>query len=588
MGSRPARVMLWLMRITVGGLLVQMAAATAGWAPSPSAEIILGAAAVAAVVGAWSPTWTGGDGGDLRIAALLAMVATAGSAALGGLGALEASVAVVSVVAFVVADRADRLRELPWGRILMVVGILLVAVALVRIATVERILGHDEAAYALRARAWIAGTPTTGFRVSKPIGLPVLIMPLVAVTQDEQTLRLVGVVFAVTAVMLVGFLAHRVGGGWATWAAAGTTVAAVEFMRRGAELLTDVPASALLLGVVAVLWHQLEERDGPGWGLALGAPLAAGAFYLRYQSALALAGLAVAVVVLWRRKLGSRVVATTLMFAVVLVVPHVVYAQAVTGSAFGLLTPSAASTVRAYVGQGLVDYVQMFPLALYGPAGAVLMVAAALGGLVRLVRREAGTTARFEALAFLTAFSVVVPVGLVSHGEPRFVFFPVMLLVVAGAAELVAFVGLRPRRFRAAVALGLSVLLAGLVTTTTSRLVRSRHLIAEQGRVVAEAAAAIASDAAGRSCGVLTSTEPQITWYTGCSTRGFGDVPRPGAERRLPGEVRYLLLYEDGKRQPEGEVLDAYLALTDGSPTVITDPTGRSGDAYLYRLSSSS
>ena len=67
--------------------------------------------------------------------------------------------------------------------------------------------------------------------------------------------------FAVAAVILVGVLARWLAGPWAAWTAAGTTVAAVEFMRRGAELLTDVPSAALLLGVVAVAWVRVRALE---------------------------------------------------------------------------------------------------------------------------------------------------------------------------------------------------------------------------------------------------------------------------------------------------------------------------------------
>jgi hypothetical protein len=89
------------------------------------------------------------------------------------------------------------------------------------------------------------------------------------------------------------------------------------------------------------------------------------------------------------------------------------------------------------------------------------------------------------------------------------------------------------------------------------------------------AAVEVAGISGDLSCGVLTSYSPQITFYSGCFTEVF-DVG-PGQEEsleRLRGEARFMVLIEDGKRQPTGAELEGLIDLTSGSPVVIVTDRG--------------
>jgi hypothetical protein len=68
------------------------------------------------------------------------------------------------------------------------------------------------------------------------------------------------------------------------------------------------------------------------------------------------------------------------------------------------------------------------------------------------------------------------------------------------------------------------------------------------------------------SCSVLASDYPQMSWYSGCPAYNFADVERPGRERLLSGENRFLVLRRDGRFQPRGHVLESYLDLVEPAP----------------------
>src|SRR6185503_21175740 len=152
---------------------------------------------------------------------------------------------------------------------------------------------------------------------------------------------------------------------------------------RAAELLSDLPAMAGILGGIALLASELDERSesggrgpvgsadgeggrrlsidrdaGPRWRIVLAAPIFAAAFYVRYGSAPVIA-LAIAVAcALWFRAVLRRpwpVLAMVGLLAL-LIVPHVLRSRDATGTWLGILEISAGMPRRAYIGEGLITY----------------------------------------------------------------------------------------------------------------------------------------------------------------------------------------------------------------------------------------
>ena len=81
---------------------------------------------------------------------------------------------------------------------------------------------------------------------------------------------------------------------------------------------------------------------------------------------------------------------------------------------------------------------------------------------------------------------------------------------------------------------------------------------------------------------MLTTYEPQVNWYSTCWTAPF----RPGSDDlgvgQLEGESEFAILFENGKRQPTGPDLDAYLAL--GPIEFVPAQNERIGDAAVVSI----
>ena len=76
-------------------------------------------------------------------------------------------------------------------------------------------------------------------------------------------------------------------------------------------------------------------------------------------------------------------------------------------------------------------------------------------------------------------------------------------------------------------------------------------------------ATAIDAEHGYEECGVITSYIPQVAWYSECVIQRFETVPVLTSPFFAEPQADYMLLLTGGKRQPEGESLDAYLGATD-------------------------
>jgi hypothetical protein len=352
-------------------------------------------------------------------------------------------------------------------------------------------LGHDEAAYAVAARgdapAWTYRS--TGMIAIARVGL--------ALGGSELALRAVALVLG-AGVLVGAFALGRAAFDPRTGAWAAVILATAHPMAaRSAELIGDLPATACLLGGVALLIGELELAR-PRWRLVWAAPLFASAFYIRYGSAPVLAMIAMLAIVFYARKLACLPVLATVAVAVVLVVPHVVHSVEMTGSPLGILTASASMPRRAYVGEGLVTYVTSNPFKFYGALVAPVMIA----GLVTLARSRR----RAPWFVVLLALGQFISLGIESHAQPRYVFFATALLVIAGVDMLGPVA--RPRLAVAACALAWLGLAIAIVPF--------QHYLAELRAPLYATATAVRADAAGRPCAIAANVAPQLMWATHC------------------------------------------------------------------------
>jgi 4-amino-4-deoxy-L-arabinose transferase-like glycosyltransferase len=457
----------------------------------------------------------------------------------------------------------------------------------VGIAMVSTILGgggfgHDESAYVLKARSWLQGTPDTGWNIHRAPFISSLAMPIVAFTDNEVVVRLVGSVLSIAALVGVVLVARRMGGLWPALIAGAAVGTSLPYLRRGAEYLTDVPAAGVLLLIVAVVLTVVVRPDESGRLVIWLGPLIALAFYVRYQSALSVVAVAAGAAVVWPGavKRLRRPLLIAAGIAVAAVVPHLIWATGATGSPLGVILATEEAGAGRYVGEGLIDYARMLPKDLAGPVGALLMAAGLLWIGWTLVTGLRGRTddARLAGFVAIVVTLVVLPLGLVAHAEPRFVFFPVWLLIAIGAHAVVRLVSRFGSRQQVAVVAAASIVWIPLFVETAGRADRNAEARAAGFQIVVDAARYIDMDAPG-SCGVLTSYQPQVTWYSGCFTDGFADEPAAENVAGLEGDSRYVLVFENGKRQPGPDRLENYLML--GPATEIDSPDDSIGDATV-------
>lgn len=377
----------------------------------------------------------------------------------------------------------------------LAVWVLIAAMGMV----LSQALGHDEAAFAISARGDV---PETGwlYRSAGTVALARLGLAL-GTAPWQLRLPVAGLnALAVIGVFALGRAAFRARTG--AWAAA-VLAGAHPLVLRNTELLSDVPAMACVLMGLAIVVRELEHSDGPRGSLAVAAPWFAAAFYFRYGSAPIIAFALAVAGVLWRRRVLQRplpVVATIALLAL-LITPHLAWSRAVTGSMFGVLKISAGMPRRAYVGEGLVTYLTSNPFDFYGALVAPVMIAGLIGAV-----RSKRIAAKFLGIV---AMGQIVALGIQSHGQPRYVFIAVALLVVVGVDTLAQSRFARPR-----VALGLVATAWLGVGIAAPIYFRMRDDTIEP---IVHAAAALRADTGGRRCAVFALIVPQLQWYSGCS-----------------------------------------------------------------------
>ncbi len=473
-------------------------------------------------------------------------------------------------------------RELLWGLVIVAVA----ALAFFWLVTGGP-LGHDESTYALKARAWREGTPTTGYGVHRPVGMAGVAWVVLGFADAEGGLRMLAAAVSVLTIVLVWRAGRALLSPGAALLAAALLVEAPSFLRRAAEFLNDIATTALVVLIIYLLWRHFEERATNRWEVVLVAPLAAAAFYLRYGVVSTYLVVLLVGGVVWRKKIAASIgpLLITAAGLVLLIVPHVVYAIGTTGSPVGILTAATSTAGRAYFGEGLVTYVRWLPIELAGPLLGPVVAVGALATIAALVGRNKGESRRRRTILLLGGIGAghLALTGLFVHAEQRYVFLSIALLGLVGAQAILdggARLEATMRRTTGIAALALLLLLTAVdVTRAHTNL---RDVAAD--RVVIEDAGEAIAEAADADCLVMTSYLPQVTWYSSCATTAFDleSVPRPLVEGLAITD--FLLFFDNGKRQPEGRVLEGYLNDIPEQLVVTIDDAGAVGDAHIHRV----
>ena len=442
-------------------------------------------------------------------------------------------------------------------------------------------LGHDEAVYATKARSWLTDIPASQWGLHRAPGLPVLGYLALTFHDSEVAVRLVGLALALAAFGLFFWTAARLLGPRRGFVVALLVLSAPGVMRRVPEYLSDVGAAGMLAGMAYCLVRAQERARGHH--LVGAAAFALAAFYLRYGAVAGMLALVLAALVVWGPRpwlARGRDLAGAIVVLFVGLVPHLVEAERLTGSVFGLVRAAGEAGNPVFFGDGLRYYLSILPIMIAGPWGGLVMAAGVVGAVLagwRLLRvRTSGTggdprqvtAARPEdrrtLFVVIAAVLLVVMLGLTAHGEPRFVFLSVFLLLLAGVQTLSTWAGRRSAMLLG----GLAVVAVATMPVSARLLVDSQLIPVSRERVsVALAAAAVRSlGSTGPSapCVVVAQALPEAGWYSRCATANL----RQARARDLPpGPVSYLL-FEHGQGQPTEAMVRE---LARGRPIRTTD-----------------
>ncbi len=471
----------------------------------------------------------------------------------------------------------------------------------IRNVAISAPMGWDESVYGLTARSWVSGTPITGWALHRSPGMPSLgTIPLLFV-QSDAVMRGWGVGFGVAMIVATWAVGRRAGGPAAGLVAAAAVATVPDLQADAGRYLTDVPSTAILLAMVFVLLWQLTRPAGPGRGLLVVAALAAAAFYVRYGACIPIALVGLTALVTWFDRLRQRLVllgAAGLLLALLLA-PNLITATLATGTPWGVALSARNLAAPAYPGEALRSYLGLFGGHLAGSTIALLAWAGLVGWIATIVDavrlRRPTTTLRILTLLVVPALAQGLVLGIAALPQTRYVFFPIVLLTIAGALVMtrvtITLGRQRPElvrvvRLPAIVAIVVIGLLLAAASGGVARVGRDART-ARSGLDILDIGTTITADAAGQSCSVLTYLVPEVTWYTGCAGYNFHYPAQIGAEVQLRGSRRYLLLFngDAGGRQPVGPDRAHYLALAEDRPlAVIDDRATGAPDAEIYRM----
>jgi hypothetical protein len=473
-------------------------------------------------------------------------------------------------------------------RELLILGAILAGFGVLAILVIREgsPLGWDEAVYSLRARDFAEAREAGDYWASyRAPGLPFLLQVAWWFEPTEPYLRLVVTGFgflAVVATWALGRILFRPSVGLV---AAGGLALTPTILASSTQVWPDVPGAALGLSAVAVFaWAAAGERVR--WWAVAAAPIATLATLVRFGApnavAIGLTGIALMRWdVVWRSRpvVAATAGLTALGVGIVLLVPGVTGA---TSSPYSLVSDQA---FKYAWNRGFTDFGKQLGFLAGGMIGAVMVlgVAAALFVAARggVPSRPIWTAAGIGAVnALWVAISI--------NGEVRYLSPAFPWIWITAAAGVVWLAGLLPRELAvtaAVLVVGISAIAAaGYWERSVAATVFSDSN--RTGRAIKAASLRIQDDAGAEACGVVVSYEPVVEWYSECETSRFDldtvDVDDPDFPS---GGPVFMLLAEDWRRQPEGDVLAGYLEIAGEPLFSFGEPgSGRGGYVEVFEI----
>lgn len=398
----------------------------------------------------------------------------------------------------------------------------------------SRSFGHDESVYLTKARSWIESTPADEFEIYRPNGMPALGWVFLHFSDSEKFVRLFGVIFGALTTSFVYLFFKRMFKVLIALTVVGIVVTSSLFLQEASLFQNDIPSSGLLIGTLWLLYIHYETA-GKSKSVYLVGPLAAFAFYLRYGVASALGVIGVlSIFILGPRFLKKDNVNFTklsysLIISIILFAPHFIQSLIVEKSILGILSKSGAAAHRIYIGEGLINYIKWLP----GELGGWILGITAIMGIVAVVIIISIKDLRQTHVSLLWIGSIgllnFIVTGLLVHAEPRYVFFPMILLSGTGIAGAYYLIRNWSKIFAnlLIVIFLLSIIYFGVNNYREANSFFETKEADPYASAYVRASEAIREDSTSKDgCAVwaLTSNRPKISWYSRCNTLRIIDV----------------------------------------------------------------
>lgn len=464
--------------------------------------------------------------------------------------------------------RCDQGAPVQRWEIVALAGVLLVFVVLgLRLALTGVPLGSDEAVYALRARHFLQGVdPGVYWRDLRAPGLPLLLTPVLGAGGGVGEMRAAVLCMGAAGIVLTWALGRRWSSPIVGVLGAGALAVTPVYIVSSAQLTPDVPGA--VAGVAAVLlYHEsLVRQRWLAWpAVAVGVVATA----VRYGAPMSLAaGFGLVALAHWgivRRRLWHETLVALVLAAAIAVIQFV---PAVTGADRAPFLDNEELNSEKYVPlQAFRDFGEQLPPAL-GTVVLIVCLVGACGLLVALSRRapEAPGAALATGIGLVTFLFLAVSLN---HGEPRYLVpvVPFLLLGLVGGFTVLIRSGPTAAALTGALVVAGALVAAPLSASTMNRLAKVGPM--------RQAAVEVGERTYG-DCWIITSYVPEVQWYSGCETTPFQSPAPASLREHMEGmsadQPVYALFGTQGKRQPEGPDLEAYMSMLDGPVLETGDP----------------
>lgn len=300
---------------------------------------------------------------------------------------------------------------------------------------------HDESVYLTKARSWIEETPADEFEIYRPIGMPVFGWIFLHFGESEKIVRTFGVIFGSLTILLIYLFFKRLFNAYIAISVASVVGISSLFMQQAPHFLNDIPSSGFLIGVLYLLYIHYDTA-GKSKSIYFAGPLAALAFYIRYgvASTLGILGILSFFILgpkfIKKEGINYSKLITAFIISIFLFIPHFIESIIVEKSLLGILSRAGKAAHRKYLGEGLVDYIKWLPSEIGGWVLGITAITGILITIIIIFRKDL----RQDYINLLWIGSIglfnFLATGLLAHAEPRYVFFPMVLLSGTGIAGL--------------------------------------------------------------------------------------------------------------------------------------------------------